>query len=55
MTPLITPTAASQRIELLDALRGFAIFGILMVNMPLFFKPVTSMLLGYTDQTAVWN
>jgi uncharacterized protein len=48
MTPLITPTTASQRIELLDALRGFAIFGILMVNMPLFFKPVTSMLLGYT-------
>lgn len=48
MTPLITPTKASQRIELLDALRGFAIFGILMVNMPLFFKPMTSMLIGYT-------
>jgi uncharacterized protein len=48
MTPLITPTTASQRIELLDGLRGFAIFGILMVNMPLFFKPITSMLLGYT-------
>ncbi|MBE0663312.1 MAG: DUF418 domain-containing protein [Bacteroidales bacterium] len=48
MTLLITPTASSQRIELLDALRGLAIFGILMVNMPLFFKPVSAMLLGYT-------
>lgn len=48
MTTLITPTAAAQRIELLDSLRGFAIFGILMVNMPILFKPVTSMLLGDT-------
>jgi uncharacterized protein len=48
MTPLITPTVPAQRIELIDALRGFAIFGILMVNMPLFFKPISSMLLGYS-------
>jgi uncharacterized protein len=47
MTTTTTPTAPGQRIELLDALRGFAIFGILMVNMSLFFKPVTSMLIGY--------
>jgi uncharacterized protein len=48
MTPLITPTAGGQRIELLDALRGFAIFGILMVNMQLFHQPITSMLIGYS-------
>lgn len=48
MSPIISPTTPGQRIELLDALRGFAIFGILMVNMPLFFSPVTTMLAGYT-------
>ncbi len=55
MTPLITPTVPNQRIELLDALRGFAIFGILMVNMPLFYKPLTSMLLGYTGSDSTLN
>lgn len=48
MSPIVSPTPPGQRIELLDALRGFAIFGILMVNMPLFFSPVTTMLSGYT-------
>jgi len=48
MTTAIAPTAPLNRIELLDTLRGLAIFGILMVNMPLFFKPVSSMLLGFT-------
>jgi uncharacterized protein len=55
MTSQITPTTASQRIELLDALRGFAIFGILMVNMPLFYKPVTSMLLGFDGSVGTLN
>lgn len=33
------PIASSQRLDLVDALRGFAIFGILMVNMPGMFTP----------------
>lgn len=53
MTSAITPTAPQRRIGLLDSLRGFAIFGILMVNMPLFFKPVTSMLLGYEGHESI--
>jgi len=36
---LLQPITSSKRIDLVDALRGFAIFGILMVNMPAFFKP----------------
>lgn len=42
----LSPVRQNERILLLDALRGLAIFGILMVNMPLMFEPVTSLLLG---------
>jgi uncharacterized protein len=41
------PIAPSKRIDLIDALRGFAILGILMVNMKLFYSPLASMALGY--------
>jgi uncharacterized protein len=34
------PLAGSERAELLDALRGFAVFGVLLVNAPLFFVPL---------------
>ncbi|RPH33776.1 MAG: DUF418 domain-containing protein [Bacteroidales bacterium] len=46
MKTVSAPITPNQRIAILDALRGFAIFGILMVNMPLFSNPITSMLLG---------
>jgi len=36
----LTPVAAAERIETLDVLRGFALFGILTVNMMLFSWPV---------------
>jgi uncharacterized protein len=36
----LTPVAAAERIETLDALRGFALFGILVVNMALFSWPI---------------
>lgn len=36
----ISPISSSKRIDIIDALRGFAIFGILMVNMPLMFTPL---------------
>jgi uncharacterized protein len=46
MTQHIAPVSASHRYEILDVLRGLAIFGILMVNMPLMYAPITQMLLG---------
>jgi uncharacterized protein len=36
----LTPVAQAERIQLLDILRGFAIFGILVVNIPGFATPV---------------
>jgi len=42
------PTAANQRIQILDVLRGTAIFGILAVNMPLMNAPLTAMLTSLT-------
>ena len=41
-----SPLKQSKRIVLIDVLRGFAIFGILMVNMPMMFGPITQYLLG---------
>ncbi len=36
----LTPVAAGERVAILDVLRGFAVFGILVVNMALFFSPM---------------
>jgi uncharacterized protein len=44
----ISPFAPSDRHVILDILRGFAIFGILMVNMQIFYRPTSMMLVGYT-------
>ncbi|SNS22371.1 uncharacterized protein SAMN06295967_105176 [Belliella buryatensis] len=41
----LTPLSPSRRIDLVDSLRGFAIFGILMVNMPAFFKPAVELIM----------
>jgi len=49
------PVTQSERIVLLDVLRGFAIFGILMVNMPLMFEPITSMILGAKTDMSIVN
>lgn len=56
----IQPVTSSGRIQLLDLLRGFALFGILMVNMPLFNNPHTIIFGNYsiwtdeTSQQALW-
>lgn len=43
------PVALSDRIQTIDILRGFALFGILLVNMHLFSHPVQELLIGYDD------
>ncbi len=47
-----SPVAKADRIVLLDVLRGLAVFGILMVNMPLFFQPMVTMLQGYSGSAS---
>jgi len=42
----LTPVSGANRIETLDVLRGLAILGILVVNMQIFYQPLTTMLLG---------
>jgi uncharacterized protein len=40
------PVKQKERLLLLDALRGLALFGILMVNLPLMYQPVLVMMMG---------
>ncbi|HEU5099257.1 MAG TPA: DUF418 domain-containing protein, partial [Roseiflexaceae bacterium] len=55
------PTPPSQRIQIIDILRGFAIFGILLVNMALFNHTIYAQALslhdpsGTLDQLARWG
>ncbi len=51
----ISAAPTSYRIDLLDILRGLAIFGILMVNMQIFYRPMTVMLAGYTGAESFVN
>jgi uncharacterized protein len=48
-----SPLKKSDRIELIDALRGFALFGILMVNMHLMYEPMTQIILGAKPDASV--
>ena len=43
---MYNPVQQNQRIELIDAIRGFALLGILMVNMPLMYEPMSKIMLG---------
>ncbi len=53
MTPNnIAPVQQQERILIIDILRGFALLGIFLVNMPLFNQPFQSVLLP--TETAVW-
>lgn len=55
------PVAPDERIQLIDILRGFALFGILLVNLELFSYPVQQLLLGSgelmtpADRLAAWG
>ncbi len=49
----VAPVQQSERVQIVDILRGFALFGILFVNMTIFSRPFQSMLLP-ADPTAPW-
>lgn len=51
LTAQMHPTLASERIELIDVLRGFAIFGILLVTMAFYNSPVYL----YVTDTTLWE
>ena len=57
----VGPVARTERIQVIDILRGFALFGILLVNMELFSHPFQQIMLGYdeltslADRLAVWG
>ena len=56
MSPATTssPVAAGERIGVIDALRGFALFGILVVNMESFRGSTVAPGAGVLDDTATW-
>ncbi len=59
-TPLVTPVQQSERIQIVDVLRGFALFGILFVNMTIFSHPIQAIVLPadpslpWYDRAALW-
>lgn len=42
----LTPTTAGERLDVLDILRGFALLGILLVNMGIFSFPFLAQITG---------
>ena len=49
--PAATPVTASERLELLDVLRGVALFGIFVVNLPLIGLPFSEAM----GEPSVWE
>lgn len=58
--PAPTPVAPHERIEALDVARGFALLGVLVMNMEFFARPLQAMLLGFdttlegADRAVAW-
>jgi uncharacterized protein len=48
-----SPLKQKDRIKLIDALRGFALFGILIVNMQYMYEPLSQMILGAKPDVTV--
>lgn len=51
--PILAPVQRAERIQIVDILRGFALFGILLVNMALFSRPFQTILFP-ADPAAPW-
>lgn len=51
--PAIAPVQQMERIQIVDILRGFALFGILLVNMVIFSRPIQSIILP-ADSSMLW-
>ncbi|MGZ9165469.1 MAG: DUF418 domain-containing protein [Anaerolineales bacterium] len=51
--PIIAPVQQAERVQIVDILRGFALFGILLVNMVIFSRPIQSIILP-ADSTVLW-
>jgi len=49
MKTLTAPVLPANRVAMLDTLRGFALFGILMVNMQYFHQPMMALMLGFPE------
>jgi uncharacterized protein len=49
--PVPVPVQQAERIQLVDILRGFALFGILLVNMVIFTRPIQSIVLPIEPAT----
>lgn len=58
--PIMAPVQQTERIQIVDVLRGFALFGILFVNMTVFSRPFQTILfpadpaLPWYDRAAEW-
>jgi len=52
-TSAITPVQQFERIQIVDVQRGFALFGILFVNMTIFSRPIQSILFP-VDPAMTW-
>lgn len=49
----VAPVQQGERIQIVDILRGFALFGILLVNMTIFYRPIQTILFP-ADPTMPW-
>lgn len=52
---LTTPVEPHERIQLVDVLRGFALFGVLTANIWLWFSGVIFLFPDYLDHLKQWN
>ncbi|SEA49705.1 DUF418 domain-containing protein [Alkalimonas amylolytica] len=49
-TTLPSPVAPAERMLILDVIRGFALFGILMMNIEYFQRPLQALMLGFNSE-----
>ncbi len=58
--PVVAPVQQTERVQIVDILRGFALFGILFVNMIIFSHPIQAIVLPadpslpWVDRAALW-